>query len=273
MPRGEESSSTAQGAATPATLLSRDPGGQPILRVDRLSKHFGGLKAVDNVSLSVREGSLHAIIGPNGAGKTTLFNLISGRYPPTSGKVFFRGRDITNSPQHAIANLGIARSYQMTTVFLQLPVFENIRVAAQATQSQYNFWGSADPLREVNERTDEILEIIGLSQKQAVRAAQLSHAEQRQLDVGIALASKPVLLLLDEPTAGMSPAETEQLMQFIQELAREVSVVLIEHKIKLVMAVSDRVTVLNFGNVLAEGSPDQVQADPRVQAAYLEGAV
>lgn len=273
MPRKEGSSSTVQGAATPATVLSRDPDGQPILRVDRLTKHFGGLKAVDDVSLSVREGSLHAIIGPNGAGKTTLFNLISGRFPPTSGKVFFRGRDITNSPQHAIAHLGIARSYQITTVFLQRPVFENIRVAAQATQSQYNFWGSAHSLREANERTDEVLEIIGLSQKRAVLAAQLSHAEQRQLDVGIALASRPVLLLLDEPTAGMSPAETEQLMQFIQELAREVSVVLIEHKIKLVMAVSDRVTVLNFGNVLAEGSPEQVQSDPRVQAAYLVGAV
>ena len=273
MPRDEESSSTIQGSATPAAVLPRDPDAKPILRVDRLSKNFGGLKAVEDVSLSVREGSLHAIIGPNGAGKTTLFNLISGRFPPTSGNVFFRERDITNLPQHRMARLGIARSYQISTVFLQLPVFENIRVAVQATRSQYNFWGSANTLREVNERTDEVLDIIGLSGKRGVLAAQLSHAEQRQLDVGIALASKPDLLLLDEPTAGMSPAETEQLMGFIQELAREVSVVLIEHKIELVMAVSDRVTVLNFGNVLADGTPEQVRADPRVQAAYLEGAV
>lgn len=244
-----------------------------ILRLEHLSKHFDGLKAVNDVSLTVREGTLHAIIGPNGAGKTTLFNLVAGCLSPTSGRVFFRGQNITGLPQHRIAHLGIARSYQITTVFLQLSVLENIRVATQAMVSQYNFWHRAESLRQVNERTDQVLETIGLAGKRAVLAAQLSHAEQRQLDVGIALASNPVLLLLDEPTAGMSPAETDQLMQFVHELSRRVSIVLVEHKIKLVMAVSDRVTVLNFGSILADGSPQDIQADPRVQTAYLEGAV
>jgi branched-chain amino acid transport system ATP-binding protein len=264
--------STGQQAPT-QTAVGAQTGIQAILRVEHLSKHFGGLMAVNDVSLSVQAGTLHAIIGPNGAGKTTLFNLIAGCFSPTSGRVFFRGRDITDMPQHRIAHLGIARSYQITTVFLHLSVLENIRVAAQAMLSQYNFWQQAESLRQANERTEEVLEIVGLAGKRHALAGQLSHAEQRQLDVGISLASNPVLLLLDEPTAGMSPAETEQLIQFVRDLSRQVSIVLVEHKIKLVMAVSDRVTVLNFGSILAEGTPREVQEDPRVQAAYLVGAV
>ncbi|MBN1315334.1 MAG: ABC transporter ATP-binding protein [Anaerolineales bacterium] len=246
---------------------------EPILSLKNLSKHFGGLKAVNDVTMDVKRDTLHSIIGPNGAGKTTLFNLISGRLPATSGQIFFEGNDITRLPQYRIAHLGIGRSYQITTVFQQLTVEENIRVSVQALTSQYNFWRNAKSFREVNERTDEILETIGLIDKRALLAAQLGHAEQRQLDVGIALAANPKLLLLDEPTAGMSPVETDQIMHFVRELAESVTIILVEHKIKVVMSISDRVTVLNFGSVLAEGTPTEVQNDPRVKAAYLEGSV
>lgn len=259
--------------ATPQTGIDSTAESQYVLRTEGLSKHFGGLKAVQDVSLRVKEGTLHSVIGPNGAGKTTLFNLISGRFEPTSGKIFFRGQDITGTPQHRIAHLGIARSYQLTTVFLNLTVFENIRVSAQAILTQFNFWRHADRIKEIKEQTERTLEVIGLADKRDLLAAQLSHAEQRQLDVGIALVQNPRLLLLDEPTAGMSPIETEAMMHFISDLAQRVSIILVEHKMNVVMSVSDRITVLNFGNVLAEGTPEEIRQNKRVQEVYLEGSV
>ena len=251
----------------------RPTGGALVLETQQVSKHFGGLKAVDGVSLAVEEGRLHSIIGPNGSGKTTLFNLITGKFPPTSGRVIFRGTDITDLRQHQIAQLGLARSYQITTIFKRLSVFENLRIAAQAQTSQYNFWRRASNLAAANERAEATLETIGLQDKRKVPAGALGHAEQRQVDLGIALAQSPTLLLLDEPTAGMSPYETERTVEFVRELTKRVAIVLVEHKMGVVMSISDRITVLNFGQVIAEGTPDEIRTNRRVQEVYLEGSV
>jgi len=246
---------------------------QPILRAEGLSRHYGGVRAISNVDFQVLPGRLHSVIGPNGAGKTTLFNLITGRVPPTSGRLWFEARDITAWPQPAIARLGIARSYQITTIFLNLSVYENIRIAAQARRTHTNFWQPAESLRSVRARADEVLETSGLQAKRELLANQLSHGEQRHLDMGIALATDPRLLLLDEPTAGMSPQETEHTMRFIRELSQRVSIVLVEHKMNVVMQISDYITVLHFGSVLTEGTPEAVRNNKRVQEVYLEGSI
>jgi len=244
-----------------------------ILNTERLSISFGGLQAVNDVRFTVEAGQLHAVIGPNGAGKTSLFNLITGHLRPTAGRIWFQGQDITGLPQHAVARRGIAKSYQITTVFKNLTVFENLRVAAQAKKAAFNFWRQADGLPAATERAWQILEVSGLTGKANVMAAHLSHGEQRHLDIGIALAGDPQLLLLDEPTAGMSPIETEEAIEFIRELAQRVSIVLVEHKMNVVMKISDRITVMHFGSVLFEGTPEEVRANQKVQDVYLEGLI
>lgn len=245
----------------------------PVLETRSLCKRFGGLSAVDDVNLTVSDGQLCSIIGPNGSGKTTLFNLISGRFAPTSGSIFFRGNDITGLSQHRIARLGLARSYQITTIFKHLSVFENLRIAAQAQTGQFNFWRRSTRLAQVNEKAEQTLEIVGLQDKRNALAGALGHAEQRQVDLGIALAQSPQLLLLDEPTAGMSPYETERTVEFIQGLRGQLTIMLVEHKMTMVMSMSDRITVLNFGKVVAEGTPDEIRSNQRVQEVYLEGSV
>jgi branched-chain amino acid transport system ATP-binding protein len=249
------------------------PAVEPILRTERLTRHYGGVRALTDVDFRVEAGTLHAVIGPNGAGKSTLFHVITGRVPPTSGRIWFRGREISTLSQPAVARLGIARSYQITTIFLNLPVFENVRIAAQSRETHANFWRPADSLRAVSARAEEVLEMIGLQDKRHLLASQLSHGEQRHLDMAIALASDPGLLLLDEPTAGMSPRETEQTMHLIRELGRGVPIVLVEHKMNVVMQVSDWITVLHFGRILAEGTPDEVRNNRQVQEVYLEGSI
>ncbi|MGH7416182.1 MAG: ABC transporter ATP-binding protein [Candidatus Rokuibacteriota bacterium] len=240
-----------------------------LLRTDQLTRAFGSLVAVDRVSVSVRRGELRSIIGPNGAGKTTFFRLISGELAPTAGRIWFDGRDITGLPQHVVARLGIAKSYQITNVFPRLTVLENVRVAVQGAGRAFDFWSRADRLGAVRERAQTLLGTVSLGAKADLLAAHLSHGEKRHLELAIALASDPVLLLLDEPTAGMSPEETDETMRLIRELATGRTVVLVEHKMKVVMKVSDRVTVLHQGQVLAEGSPDDIRANETVQRTYL----
>ncbi|HEY2992946.1 MAG TPA: ABC transporter ATP-binding protein [Methylomirabilota bacterium] len=241
----------------------------PLLRTERLTRAFGSLIAVDRVDVSIRRGELRSIIGPNGAGKTTFFRLISGEMTPTSGRIFFDEREITGLPQHAVARLGVAKSYQITNVFPHLTVHENVRVAVQGHARAFNFWSRADRLTDVSERATRLLETVGLGRKAAGLAAHLSHGEKRHLEIGIALASEPSLLLLDEPTAGMSPEETDETMRLIRELAAGRTVILIEHKMKVVMKISDRITVLHQGQVLAEGSPEEIRGNDRVQQTYL----
>jgi len=247
-------------------------GDTPLLRTERLSRRFGSLVAVDEVNLSIRPGELRSIIGPNGAGKTTFFRLISGEMIPTAGRIWFRGRDITGLPQDRVSRLGIAKSYQITNIFPHLPVLENVRVAVQGYTRAFNFWSRAERLSQVRDRAVEILRNIGLAEKAELLAAQLSHGEKRHLEIGIALATEPALLLLDEPTAGMSPEETEETIRFIREIASRRTVILVEHKMKVVMRISDRITVLHQGQVLAEGTPEEIRANERVQQTYL-GAI
>ena len=240
-----------------------------LLRTEQLTRAFGSLLAVDRVNVSVRRGELRSIIGPNGAGKTTFFRLISGEMRPSSGRIWFDGRDITELPQHQVARLGVAKSYQITNVFPHLTVLENVRVAVQGHARAYDFWSKASHLRDVRRRAESLLERIGLGRKAGQLAAHLSHGEKRHLEIGIALATDPALLLLDEPTAGMSPEETDETMRLIRELATGRTVILVEHKMKVVMRISDHVTVLHQGQVLAEGSPDEIRANTLVQQTYL----
>jgi branched-chain amino acid transport system ATP-binding protein len=246
--------------------------GPILLRTEALTRSFGSLMAVNRVDLTVRAGELRSIIGPNGAGKTTLFRLISGEMAPSSGRIWFKDADITGRPQHMVVRLGIAKSYQITNIFPHLTVLENVRVAVQGHARAFNFWSPAARLADVRARAVELLRTIGLADKAQVLATHLSHGEKRHLEIAIALASDPTLLLLDEPTAGMSPEETDETMDLIRELAAGRTVVLVEHKMKLVMKISDRITVLHQGAFLAEGTPDEIRANAAVQQTYLGAA-
>jgi branched-chain amino acid transport system ATP-binding protein len=221
------------------------------------------------VAFAIHRGELRAVIGPNGAGKTTFFNVLTGVLPPSSGRIVFKGRDVTGLPAHAVSRLGVARSYQITNIFGDLTVFENVRIAAQSRVTHYRCWGSAERLTSVTARAEEILRLLGLVTKRHVRAAELSHGEQRYLEIGIALATDPDFLLLDEPTAGMSPDETRRTAEFVRKLAGRVTIVLVEHDMEVVMGVSDRITVLNYGQVLAEGTPAEIRDNADVRRVYL----
>jgi branched-chain amino acid transport system ATP-binding protein len=245
----------------------------PILRAEGLDRSFGGIHAVNNVSLEIPEGALHAIIGPNGSGKTTLFNLITGHTKPSAGRVHFAGEDITGMPFSKVARKGLAKSYQITTVFPLLTVFENVRIAAQAAGHSYVFWRPADGIKAVIRRTEEILERIGLADDRHVLASNLSHGDQRRLDLAIALATSPRLLLLDEPTAGMSPTETTATVNLVKELNQDVTILMIEHKMDVILTIADRITVLHQGEKLFEGAPAEVKSHPKVQEVYLTGSL
>src|SRR5438093_11279281 len=240
-----------------------------LLRTEKLTRAFGSLIAVDHVGITIRRGELRSIIGPNGAGKTTMFRLISGEIAPSGGRIWFDRGDITGLPRHHIARLGIAKSYQITNVFPHLSVLGSVRVAVQGHVRSFNFWSRADRLTDVRDRAVAILTSIGLGEKLDMLAAHLSHGEKRHLELAIALGSDPTLLLLDEPTAGMSPEETDSTMGLIRELAAGRTVVLVEHKMKVVMRISDRITVLHQGQVLAEGTPEEIRGNERVQQTYL----
>jgi branched-chain amino acid transport system ATP-binding protein len=245
---------------------------QIILEAEHLRKDFGGLVAVEDVSLRARAGSLHSIIGPNGAGKTTLFNLLSGVFKPTAGRVIFRGRDITPLPPHRIAHLGIGRSFQITNVFPNLTVFENVRLAAQAMgRDNLNLIASASRFQTYAARAQDVLQRIGLADKASALASTLAHGDKRKLEIGILLASDPQVLLLDEPTAGMASEQVPQLMALISEIRKQGSktILLVEHNMDVVMNVSDAITVMHYGKVLAEGTPAQIAANVEVQKAYL----
>jgi len=241
-----------------------------LLETKGLTKDFGALRAVNNVNLEIKEGELHSLIGPNGAGKTTLFNVISGQLNPTSGRVLFKGKDITNIEAYKIPHLGIGRSFQITNVFPGLEVLENVRIVVQSrSDAKFNFFKKALNLTEAIDKSYIILEKVGLKEKAKWKASQLSHGEQRLLDMALALAISQFILLLDEPTSGLSPEETAEMVRIIKDISKEVSILLIEHKMHVVMNVSDRITVLNQGRVIAQGIPNEVRANEEVQRAYL----
>jgi branched-chain amino acid transport system ATP-binding protein len=241
----------------------------PVLTCEGLARSFGGVRAVQGVSLSLPAGQVTALVGPNGAGKTTVFNLITGNLRADEGRATLRGQSILGLRPWQVARLGVARSYQVTNIFGDLTVFENLRIAAQSRVTHYRCWGNAERLTAVNARAADILRLLGLHLKRDVRAAELSHGEQRYLEIGIALATDPDFLLLDEPTAGMSPEETRRTAEFIRKLAGRVTIVLVEHDMEVVMGISDRITVLNYGQVLADGTPAEIRQNADVRRVYL----
>ncbi len=243
------------------------------LETKNLTKAFGALTAVNDVSLSIEAGTLHSIIGPNGAGKTTLFNLLTGSFPPTSGKIVFDQKEITGTPAHRIAHLGLARSYQRTSVFPAFSLLDNVWTAAFATGRSWNglFFKNANQYPEAAERARQALSDVGLSDKSSQLAREISHGEQRQLELAIALAAAPRVLLLDEPAAGLSPEETRRMVALVRSLKGRYTIVLIEHKIDIIMSVSDRISVMHFGALIAEGTPGEIQRNPEVRRAYLGG--
>jgi len=247
-----------------------------VLETDGLTKRFGELTAVDAVSLEVEDGEFRSVIGPNGAGKTTTFNLITGALTPTEGTVRFRGEDITNMSPHNRIGRGLGRSFQITNVFGGLTVRENVRIAAQAVHSDDINLGAAmfrdkTSFEDISDRTTEVLDQIGLRDRSDELAETLAYGDQRRLEIGLVLATDPKLVMLDEPTAGMSSEETESTMGLISDVLADKSLMLIEHDIDLVMRVSDRITVLTRGQELATGSPDEIADNDDVRDAYLGG--
>lgn len=241
-----------------------------ILRTERLSKSFGGLIATNNVSLEFARGQVHAIIGPNGAGKTTLINLLSGDLLPNDGAILFNGREITRLPPNKISQLGIGRSYQKTNIFAEFTCFENCWVAAQSRlKTSMRFFRPAGHLTAVGERTERALELCGLSHRRVSRAAAMSYGEQRQLEIGMMLATEPELLLLDEPLAGMGSEESRQVIALLRRLAKEHTLILIEHDMDAVFSIAERLTVMVNGRILETGTVEQIRNSQAVQEAYL----
>ena len=242
----------------------------PVLRLEDLRKNFGALLVTDGVTLDVASGELHAIIGPNGAGKTTLINQVGGLIAPDAGRILFGGRDITALPVHARAALGLARSFQITSILPEFSALQNVALAVQARAgSSFRFFGRADAEAGLNERATVALAEVGLDARADIPAGHLSHGEKRALELAIALAMEPKLLLLDEPMAGTGREETERLVALLRRLKGRFPMVLVEHDMTAVFALADRISVLLYGRILASGTPAEVRADPTVVAAYL----
>jgi branched-chain amino acid transport system ATP-binding protein len=242
----------------------------PVLRTDKLTVRFGGLAALNQVNFEVQRGEIRAIIGPNGAGKSTFFNCLTGVLRPTAGTIYFGGEDITGLSSDRISQKGIARSYQITNIMPNATVLENVRVAAQSRRHSWNMVRHCMSFRDLVEKAEQALDKVGLLAKADELASNLSHGEQRNLEIGIALATEPTLLCLDEPTAGMSAAETHETMALVRRIAKDLTILIVEHDMPLVMELASRITVLNYGAVLADGPPAEIQKNPRVQEAYLK---
>ena len=269
----------ARAASAPARRGGETVADDFILETQGLTKYFGGFAALSDVNLRVRRGHLHSVIGPNGAGKTTLFNCLSGVLKPSAGRIILRGRDTAvgrrAAQPHHLARRGLGRAFQITSLFPTLTVLENVRLAVQARarsgSMSWIMWRSADRMREVTERAAAIVEDVGLAGKEHVPAFALSHGDQRKLDLGIALGSEPEVLLLDEPTAGVSREDVPGIVEVIERIRRtaELTILLVEHKMDIVLNISDRITVLQHGKFLAEGTPREIVGNREVQAAYL----
>jgi branched-chain amino acid transport system ATP-binding protein len=241
-----------------------------LLRTENITLNIGGLQILRDVNLEIEKGEITSIIGPNGAGKTTLFNVITGRMSPTKGKVWFKEKNITNLPSFEIARIGIARSFQITNIFLGMSVFDNVCIAAQTTfPFRSSILSQVSKDLATSHKAEEILELIGLKTIKNRLARELSHGDQRRLEIGMSLAIEPDFLMLDEPTSGMSPAETASTIDLIRSVGKRVTICLIEHKMNLVMTLSKKIVVLNLGEKIAEGSPEEVASNDKVRKIYL----
>ena len=243
---------------------------EPILRVEGLNKSFGGVVATHNLDFEVEQGEIHAVIGPNGAGKTTLVAQLSGMLKPDSGRIVFDGNDVTELSAPARSHAGLARSFQITSVFRNFTALQNVALSIQAHSGHsFRMWKPAETDAALNEPAQAILEQVGLGVRAGVLAANLAHGEQRQLEIAMALATRPKLLLLDEPTAGMGPEDTQHITRFLAGLKGTYSMLLIEHDMDTVFALADRITVLVYGRAIATGTPAAIRANDEVRAAYL----
>jgi branched-chain amino acid transport system ATP-binding protein len=242
----------------------------PVLSLRGVARSFGRTEIIRGVDLDLVEGERHALIGPNGAGKSTLFNLISGRIHASAGTIALRGDDITRATPQAINRMGIGRSFQVTNLFHRMTVFENLRCGAlHAERAGYAFWRSADALRAPNERANEVLDAIGLGRRREAIAGELTYAEQRALEIGVTIACGATVILLDEPTAGMSRSESDAAVELIRKISAGRTLLMVEHDMDVVFGLADRVSVLVYGQVIATGTPDQIHASVEVQQAYL----
>ncbi len=240
------------------------------LQINDIHKDFSGLKVLTGVNFTVGEKERHAVIGPNGAGKTTLFNIISGNFKASSGAILFKGQDISGKSAHALNHAGLSRSFQITNVFQELSVFDNIRSGVRSRHGlRYHFFRRPDHNREINERTLAIIEEIGLKDVREMPVSALSYGQQRALEIGITLSTEPELILLDEPTAGMTREETGHAIRMIDRVTAGRTLIIIEHDMDVVFSLADRISVLHYGTILVTGTPDEVRNDQRVKDAYL----
>jgi branched-chain amino acid transport system ATP-binding protein len=257
-------------AASPQVPVAANATDAPILQTRALTIRFGGLTALNGVDFALRRGEIRAVIGPNGAGKSTFFNCLTGVLRPTSGHILFGGDDITGLPPNRVSQKGIARSYQITNILPNASVLENVRIAAQSRRHGWSMLTHHRAYRDLIDKAEVALREVGLGDKAEEPAANLSHGEQRNLEIGIALATQPQLLCLDEPTAGMSATETHETMALVRRIARNLTILIVEHDMQVVMELAHRITVLHYGAILAEGTPAEIQQNPRVLEVYLK---
>jgi branched-chain amino acid transport system ATP-binding protein len=241
-----------------------------VLRTEGLTIRFGGLTALNNVNFEIKRGEIRAVIGPNGAGKSTFFNCVTGVLRPTSGRILFMGEEITGQPPDVISQKGIARSYQITNIMPNATTLENVRIAAQSRRHGWSMFKHYTAFQDIIDKAEAVLDAVGLRAKADELAANLSHGEQRNLEIGIALATEPQLLCLDEPTAGMSTGETQDTVALVRRIAKDLTILIVEHDMQVVMGLADRITVLHYGEILAEGKPAEIQENPRVLEVYLK---
>jgi len=246
------------------------PTSAPILRTEELSVRFGGLTALNAVNFSLARREIRAIIGPNGAGKSTFFNCLTGVLGPSSGRIVFEGEDIAGLSPDRISQKGIARSYQITNILPNATALENVRIAAQSRRHRWSMLRHYASYGDIIAKAEAALDAVGLADKREELAANLSHGQQRNLEIAVALATEPRLLCLDEPTAGMSAAETRETMELVRRIAGELTILIVEHDMQVVMELAERITVLHYGEILAEGTPKEVQENPRVLEVYLK---
>ncbi len=249
--------------------MTDQPSG-PLLRTEDLCIRFGGLTALNGINLAVQPEEIHAIIGPNGAGKSTFFNCLTGVLRPSSGRILLDGEDVTGLSSDRLSQKGVARSYQITNILPNATTLENVRIAAQSRRHGWSLLTHHRAFRDVIAKAEEVLASVGLLGKADELAGNLSHGEQRNLEIGIALATEPRLLCLDEPTAGMSAGETHGTMELVRRIAKNLTILIVEHDMQVVMELAQRITVLHYGEVLAQGTPAEIQRNPRVIEVYLK---